>query len=466
MFRQTGAIDRWFLELPKPPIIKITADAYAMSMAYVDGCKKEIGWLCHVSEIDGEYVIDNCFLPEQEVAGATCEFTEAGTSQIMTEVIQTKGIEYYNQIRCWAHSHVDMAARPSGQDKQQILKWKENDYFIMLITNKKGEFYAEFYDFKNKVAFNNLSVELYHPDQDSYNKKAAEEIREKVSDIKPPNSKFVVRGTRNTPGQNIPGQMSFISNIVSDRNDRFNAIMSAQRDLNSKYPKSLVINEDEECVYERPPMKVIPPTYLDDEYEADFDEENEAEDLYMIPSINGDWIEGEDITDFNLWEFSKFVYELGRRYPTKVTYDKVLDAILQPTSGSFDDEVVAELHKYVTDNLSRPGRAYIFNRAFNHDTYDDEVKALIDEVMGSDTYRSCVAIAVEDEDGLFSEGFCKDLMDTYEVDEQVVQEAILMLPMFFALSYSDKIKDSDELEFFVENLINEKWVQLFVEEDK
>ena len=460
MYRQTGTVDRWFLELPKQPTIKITPDAYAMSMAYVDGCEKEIGWLCHVSEIGEEYVIDNCFLPEQEVAGAVCEFTEAGSAQIMTEVIQTEGIEYYNQIRCWAHSHVNMAARPSGQDNQQILKWKENDYFIMLITNKKGEFYAEFYDFKNKVAFNNLSVELYHPDQDRYNRKATEEIKKKVSDIKPPQPKASGSGLRN-----IPGQMSFISSIVSDRNDRFDALMSGQRGLNNKYPKGFdARRENEECVYERPPMKVILPAYLDDEDEADFDEENEAADLYMIPSVNGDWLEGEDITDFNLWEFSKFVYELGRRYPTKVTYDKVLDAILQPTSGSFDDEVVAELHKYVTDNLSRPGRAYIFNRAFNHDTYDDEVKALIDEVIGSDTYRSCVAIAVEDEDGLFSEGFCKDLMDTYEVDEQVVQEAILMLPMFFALSYSDKIKDSDELEFFVENLLNEKWVQKFVEE--
>lgn len=456
MYRQTGTIDRWFLELPKPPIIKITPDAYAMSMAYVDGCKKEIGWLCHVSEIKEEYIIDDCFLPEQEVAGATCEFTEAGTANIMTEVIQAKGIEYYNQIKCWAHSHVDMAARPSAQDKNQILKWKENDYFIMLITNKKGEFYAEFYDFKNKVAFNNLSVELYHPDQKSYNRKAAEEIKKKVSDIKPPESKFVVGGG----ARSIPGQMSFIS---TSRDDKFDALAYAHKTMKDKYPEGLKVAEDEECVYERPSMKVIPPAYFDEDDEDDYGE-NISEMRFPIPGLEGEWEEGE-FEQFKLWEFSKGIYDLGMEFPEEVTYEKIIKTLLHPsglpTMGNGPE--IKGLIK-LADKLDAPTRKYIFNHVFNHNKYDEEVIDGVMNLMQYDSYINEVAI-IMDEEIPYGKDFLYDVMVTDGmVTPEAAPEFLLVLPLFLGASYSDKIKDHDDLIEYVENVMLDKWVAGFLKD--
>lgn len=459
MYRQTGMIDRWFLEKPKPPVIKITPSAYTMSMAYVDGCSKEIGWLCHVSEIDGEYVIDDCFLPEQEVAGATCEFTEAGTANIMTEVIRTKGIEYYNQIKCWAHSHVDMAARPSGQDKQQILKWKENDYFIMLITNKKGEFYAEFYDFKNKVAFNNLSVELYHPDQESYNRKAAEEIKEKVSDIKPPQLKVVDGGLRS-----IPGQMSFISNIVSNHDDKFDAFAYAHNTMKDKYPEGLKVAKDEECVHERPSMKVIPPDYFDDEEDEDEYWNNIEELRFPIPGLEGEWEEGT-FEENALWEFSKGIYDLGMRYPEEVTYEKIIKALLYPaglpTMGKGPE--ISGLMK-LTDKLDAPTRKYIFNHVFNQAKVNAEAIDGVLNLMQYDSYINQVGI-IMDEEIPYDKEFLYDVMITDGlVSPEAAQEFLLVLPLFLGASYSDEMKDYDGLVEYVEDVMLDKWVKGFLKD--
>ena len=440
MYRQTGTVNRWFLELPVAPVIKITPDAYAMSMAYVDGCQKEIGWLCHVSEIDGEYIIDDCFLPEQEVAGATCEFTESGIASIMTETIQSKGLEYYNQIRCWAHSHVGMPAQPSGQDKQQILKWKENDYFIMLITNKKGEFYAEFYDFKNKVAFNNLSVELYHPDQKDYNRKATEEIKEKVSDLKPPMSKVVVGDQRN-----ISGQMAFIER------------MSAQHKvIKDKYPEGFKIAADEECVYERPAMTIIP------DYFEDTDDEHYER---PIPDTDGGWKNGTQ-EEYKLWSFAQKIYELSINYPDELTYERILKILLLPKSKLFmpGGTAVKELIK-IAQQLTDDDRRYIFNHVFNHNKMDADVIAGVQNILQDDEYVNEIRECLNDDLPYDQDLFCNMVLDeTLPADDEAIQEILLILPLFLGTSFSGVIKDYDELTEYVENLMLDKGLKKFLGE--
>ena len=414
----------------------------------MDGCKKEIGWLCHVSELDGEYVIDRCFLPEQEVAGAVCEFTEAGSAQIMTEVIQAEGIEYYNQIKCWAHSHVDMAARPSGQDKQQILKWKENDYFIMLITNKKGEFYAEFYDFKNKVAFNNLSVELYHPDQKRYNQKAADEIKERVSDRKPPEPATRVRNMSCVPGTGSEIKLYDKNDkSASSRSDALDAFCYGLRASKGYVDKlSMSIDEGEE--------------YNEQLSFEDLDEED-AGIPCVIPGLNGDWIKGE-YEQSQLWDFSKSVYHLSEDYPGEITYARVIAALLFST-GLCESHVEKELCGWVRRWLTMPDRAYIFNRAFNHEKYDDEVIDAIFDILEDDEYREYIETAMNEEDGLYSKEFCDEIVARVDLSSpESAQEVLLMLPLFMGASYSRETKDRDGLIEHVENLLLDDWVKKFL----
>lgn len=179
-----------FLEDPTPPTISITPSALAKSLAYVDLCDKEVGWLAHITKECNNYIIDECFLPKQEVTGASCEFTEDGLADIMFNLISVEGADYYDEVRCWCHSHVNMPTSPSGQDMKQILQWKDSEYQIMIIFNKQGEAHAEFYNFKDKIVFNNLPVELYNPDKKRCYNDAKQELERMVTYINPPTTSF------------------------------------------------------------------------------------------------------------------------------------------------------------------------------------------------------------------------------------------------------------------------------------
>ena len=78
--------------------------------------------------------------------------------QVVTATVVKSEPEYIAQMleenegtfNVWCHSHVDMACRPSNRDMTEIREqaaglFNPDDYVIMLITNKRGECYAEFH---------------------------------------------------------------------------------------------------------------------------------------------------------------------------------------------------------------------------------------------------------------------------------------------------------------------------------
>ena len=165
----------------KAPNIFIEPDAYMTITEYVKQCQYEISWFSRVEELsEKEFVITDAILLNQTVTHSSAEFSEEELSTFMSDILKTHGIDSYNKIKCWGHSHVNFDAVPSGQDLKQIRQFNEQDYYIMLIVNKKGDAHVAFYDFKNNVVYENIPVHLYSSNSREISKQVQQSIEEKV----------------------------------------------------------------------------------------------------------------------------------------------------------------------------------------------------------------------------------------------------------------------------------------------
>ena len=167
------------------PRIEMTADTYAKIKNIIDMSPLEVGWLSHVSISNNIYRIDSCEIVEQKVMSAETEMTTQGLQDFMQNTIKKKGVKYFNDVRCWGHSHVNMGVSPSGQDQKQILAWKESEYEIMLIMNKKGDLYSALYDFKNNKKHIGLPVHIvFDGFSEKQKKEISKELKKKVEERK------------------------------------------------------------------------------------------------------------------------------------------------------------------------------------------------------------------------------------------------------------------------------------------
>lgn len=194
----------------RPPVVAITTHALQQMRAYTEQCSDEIGWLGTVTYHPKEnaYLIHECRLFEQEVHSATTEITAEGLSSFGEELLQQDdGMEVWNNLKMWGHSHVNMGTTPSGQDDDQMETFQDNDFFIRIITNKKGALRCDVYDFTTSIAYldvawfrhstaeerqlqeqiNALQDQLEHITEQDYpelEKAVTTEIKEKVSKIR------------------------------------------------------------------------------------------------------------------------------------------------------------------------------------------------------------------------------------------------------------------------------------------
>ena len=127
---------------------------------YVDECPKEIGWLASATRNGREFYIDDCYLFDQEVNASTTEITPEGLSAFGEELLQRpNGIDTWNNIKVWGHSHVSMGVTPSGQDDSQMVTFSESghDWFIRIIANKTKSLCVDVYDFDNGIIYKGVN---------------------------------------------------------------------------------------------------------------------------------------------------------------------------------------------------------------------------------------------------------------------------------------------------------------------
>ena len=165
----------------KMPEVWITQKASNKMKSYVDLCDDEIGWLCTaVEQNKNQYIITDAILFEQEVHSTTTEITPEGLAKFAEEILQQDGgVELWNSIKVWGHSHVNMTPTPSGQDNSQMEIFADNkqDWFIRIIANKKGEMKLDLYDFDYGVIYENVPFQIAYNDDEA-------EIYNKIQEIK------------------------------------------------------------------------------------------------------------------------------------------------------------------------------------------------------------------------------------------------------------------------------------------
>ena len=142
------------------PLVIISKEALIKMQLYVEGCSNEIGWLGTATKNnDNIFFIDDVFLFEQDVHSTTTEITPEGLTAFAEELLQQpNGIEIWNNIKLWGHSHVNMCTHPSVQDDKQMETFSEggHPWFLRIIANKKGDITIDLYDYEHGIIYSNL----------------------------------------------------------------------------------------------------------------------------------------------------------------------------------------------------------------------------------------------------------------------------------------------------------------------
>ena len=185
MFERKVSTKIEVLEVCIPKIV-ISQDAMIKMHHYTEICDKEIGWLGTAYKKDKEIYIDDVFLFEQEVHSTTTEITPEGLSEFGESLMKRDdGIEIWNNLKAWGHSHVNMGVSPSGQDDKQVETFSESghDWFIRIITNKKGDLRIDLYEFNQGIIYNDIPwrEELSKEEQEIMN--MIEELENKLEEI-------------------------------------------------------------------------------------------------------------------------------------------------------------------------------------------------------------------------------------------------------------------------------------------
>ena len=133
---------------------------------YIRQSSLEIGWLGTAEKVGNKkYMITDVFLFKQEVHSTTTEITPEGLSEFAMELMQQdNGMDIWNNMRVWGHSHVNMSTSPSGQDDKQMETFleNENNFFIRIIGNKKGDFKIDIYDYEVGVLYENMKFDVIY----------------------------------------------------------------------------------------------------------------------------------------------------------------------------------------------------------------------------------------------------------------------------------------------------------------
>ncbi len=139
--------------LIKSPRVLITPDAYKRMCLYIEIAPKEVGWLGTVKRLgNGDFLIEEVFLVEQEVTGVETELSVEGREKLVLELLEggDAGLDKSNTLHFWGHSHVRMSTGPSGTDENTMVQFgtEGHPYYIRGIFTKlgRGEFTLYLYD--------------------------------------------------------------------------------------------------------------------------------------------------------------------------------------------------------------------------------------------------------------------------------------------------------------------------------
>ena len=152
------------------PVITFTDEAWHKAQALVNGCEYEIAWHGYSTydRVNHTIHISDILVPPQTVTSTSVD-TDA------TEYMQwlsTLSDDTFNHMHCHMHSHVNMNVFSSSTDddyQRGMIRGGEQDYYLFLIFNKKGEIFARLYDVVENIMYDNNDIVVENPNVEYHN---------------------------------------------------------------------------------------------------------------------------------------------------------------------------------------------------------------------------------------------------------------------------------------------------------
>ena len=134
------------------------------------------------------YRIYDMFIPEQVCSATQVESSDSMMIDFYRELLREHGPEETNTImqsmNVWCHSHHNMSPSPSGQDNKQFMEFIKYNIDagskvpqIMLIFNKKDQFYSRIFDPSTGYICENVSIEVETEDFSWINEAAKKKFK-------------------------------------------------------------------------------------------------------------------------------------------------------------------------------------------------------------------------------------------------------------------------------------------------
>lgn len=142
------------------PTVYVLASAFCKMTTLIHSSNDELAWYGIASRINNNYLIEDILVYPQTVTSATVDADEEKCAKWFMELPD----DIINNLKFQGHSHVNMTATPSGRDTNNWIQFanilKPNEFMILCIGNKKGDFYWNIYDKAINVFFENKDITM------------------------------------------------------------------------------------------------------------------------------------------------------------------------------------------------------------------------------------------------------------------------------------------------------------------
>ncbi len=119
------------------PRIRIPEQVWKRLLAYIDACPMEVGGFGSIELRDGDLLVTDVFLIEQQVSPASMEFDTGGFARFLGD--WAKAGKDLSLLRFWWHSHATFDCFWSGIDLHTIGLLSRADYLVSFVGNHRRE---------------------------------------------------------------------------------------------------------------------------------------------------------------------------------------------------------------------------------------------------------------------------------------------------------------------------------------
>lgn len=144
------------------PKIILSQQAYAQMCVYVEESDEEVGWLgTAIRRENGDIAIEKVFLFKQTVSPTETEISTEGIAELAAEFIGSgeAGMEDWNNMRFWGHSHVRMGTSPSPTDENTMVRSSQSSGPLLCFQDTDYDFAVR--GIFNKFGRAQFSIFLY-----------------------------------------------------------------------------------------------------------------------------------------------------------------------------------------------------------------------------------------------------------------------------------------------------------------